>query len=59
MQTNKTLGRLSHNLALLKRLFHLLEIRKVTDIGANPLCGRAECADSIGNSKVNLHGVSR
>lgn len=54
------LGRVasSYDLALLKRLLHLLQVGQVTDIGANPLGGRTEGANSIGNAEVNLYGVS-
>jgi hypothetical protein len=50
---------MSHNLALLERLFHLLQVGQVTDIGANPLGCRAKSADSISNTEIDLDKVSR
>jgi len=54
---SETVGE-SHNLALFKRLLHLLQVGQVADIGANALSSRAEGADGIGNPEINLQIVS-
>lgn len=48
----------TYNLALLKRLLHLLEVGKVADITADALGSSTEGAHGIGNAEVDLFAVS-
>lgn len=48
----------TYNLALLKRLLHLLEVRKVADITADTLGSSTKGAHGIGNAEVDLFTVS-
>jgi len=46
--------RLAYNLALLKRLLHLLQVSQVTNVTADALGSRTKGANGIGNTKINL-----